>query len=119
MHAGVRCCVVVTERRRHAFEVVRDLPLPELDLYDGVLAARAPRACIVMHGIHVPSVARGQSRTAGIHGVEEGACRDAALPMLFLGPPCPGCLGAAASCRAALLVPLAQLISLAPVRLIR
>ena len=39
---------------KHAFEVVRDLPLPELELYDGVLAVRPRRnpfhllACIML-----------------------------------------------------------------------
>ena len=36
--AGVRCTVVETQRPKHAFEAVRDLPLSELQLYDGVLA---------------------------------------------------------------------------------
>ncbi|KAK9903549.1 hypothetical protein WJX75_008659 [Coccomyxa subellipsoidea] len=36
--AGVRCTVIVTQRPLHAYETVRDLPLQELQSYDGILA---------------------------------------------------------------------------------
>ncbi len=45
--AGVRCVMVVTQRPQHAFEVLRDLPLAELQLYDGVLAVRIAHPCAV------------------------------------------------------------------------
>lgn len=35
---GVRCMVVMTQRPLHAYETVRDLPLSELEMYDGILA---------------------------------------------------------------------------------
>jgi hypothetical protein len=37
---GIRCVVLVTQRRLHAFECVRDLPLAEVELYTGILAVR-------------------------------------------------------------------------------